>query len=950
MAKQHFYSRVPAAGSLYNGADGFDTFAQSEGLEQEFVQKELSAAYENKLGKRDAEAVRTETMPLVYSQGCMRSGEIVQSCISYFPKDYTGERSGYLCHSLILSEEDQQKIFFEKDKALLNPRMFKTGVGNMLKQQADAHYPEKVYTPVKAENPKALLKQYDAGMLKGFLFGLLSVLCAKGKTVYFRLPYEENEISEQALRFVNTIASVVPPQLRKNISFVTYVSEPTQYGHIKLKCISERFPEASLSKGIFVDFNADVVMGMPSQDVIDKAPVNFFYSLLGDTKTRDEFFLFMEQATAALPELNLTMKTLSDLVFLFGGTNGRFDQEKILPEDEDIASFLASYEKYRDALGEDLRRNGYRFLNRYVEKHIAIPRNVFTRLARLYPGEMPALKGLIMDVALQMIHTDVMRDRLFAFLQANYENEDKQTRARIAGDICQVFYGGFLQTQILDFFNQNFTRETEEIQGAIFDKLMLTIRTEDVQGKILAFVQNNYGVLTREQKERFYGEIFEFLPACNDLSAALISQVNCQMAQETEEYRAQIVAKFMELLAADYEKEEHLLMPLMCAEPGFCRELVQILAFGPWSDRPLYGEYIALLSGVETIEKTRQLVAILSDVPGKKTEALLGEAVDVLYATDVERTDIYRWFEAETILNTELKPICEALAVQIRKNVVEPAVVSRTGDIFDVTLRVDGPKVLKRYAAENPYLAESEQYAAVFDIVGMTDAIREGKAAAVLKELSALLQRGGDHSRLSAYIDDRLLDWEEQSLARAVLCQMCSNVLRTGAFISDELYPMAKEKCAPIMPKDILGWMKARAQDKSAKEAGEVILKVLVLACRTDKNLAKIVYRDRKGLRTYLWAMRKSYGKDMRPWLEEMLERAPTQLSAIIKEEVSAYKPEPLFAKIGKLNGVLADKLPFAPAKRSGKASERGERFSRSSAYSAKPAILDKIKEKLKKK
>ena len=347
---------------------------------------------------------------------------------------------------------------------------------------------------------------------------------------------------------------------------------------------------------------------------------------------------------------------------------------------------------------------------------------------------------------------------------------------------------------------------------------------------------------------------------------------------------------------------------------------------------------------METIEKTRQLVAILSDVPGKKTEALLGEAVDVLYATDVERTDIYRWFEVETILNTELKPICEALAVQIRKNVVEPAVVSRTGDIFDVTLRVDGPKVLKRYAAENPYLAESEQYAAVFDIVGMTDAIREGKAAAVLKELSALLQRGGDHSRLSAYIDDRLLDWEEQSLARAVLCQMCSNVLRTGAFISDELYPMAKEKCAPIMPKDILGWMKARAQDKSAKEAGEVILKVLVLACRTDKNLARIVYRDRKGLRTYLWAMRKSYGKDMRPWLEEMLERAPTQLSAIIKEEVSAYKPEPLLVRLG-----IQTKRPMF-AKRSGKASGRGERFSRSSASSAKPAILEKIKEKLRKK
>ncbi len=950
MAKQHFYSRVPALGSLYNGADGFDTFAQSEGLEQEFVQKELSAAYENKLGKRDAEAIRTETMPPVYSQGCMRSGEIVQSCVSYFPKDYTGERSGYLCHSLILSEEDQQKIFFEKDKALFNPRMFKTGVGNMLKHQADANYPEKVYTPVKAENPKTLLKQYDAGVLKGFLFGLLSVVCAKGKTVYFRLPYEEHEISEQALRFIGAIASVIPPQLRKNISFVTYVSEPTQYGHIKLKCISERFPEASLSKGIFVDFNADVVMGMPSQDVIDKAPVNFFYSLLGDTKTRDEFFLFLEQATGVLPELNLTMKTLSDLVFLFGGTNGRFDQEKILPEDEDVASFLASYEKYRDALSEDLRRNGYRFLGRYAEKHIAIPRNVFTRLARLYPGEMPGLKSLIMDVALEMIHTDVMREKLFAFLQANYENEDGVTRAKITGDLCQVFYGGFLQTQILDFFSQNFAQETEEIRQAVFDKLMLTIRTENIQSKILAFVQNNYSALTQAQKERFYGEIFEFLPACNSLTAALISQINCQMTQETEEYRGQIVAKLMELLAADYEKEAHLLMPLMCAEPGFCRELVQILAFGPWSDKPLYGEYIALLAGVETLEKTRRIVAILAQVPGEKTEALLSEAVDTLYATDVEKTDIYRWFEVEAILNAELMPVCEALAAQIRASVVEPAVVSRTGDIFDVTLRVDGPKVLKKYAAENPYLAESEQYAAVFDIVGMTDAIREGKAAPVLQEMGALLKRGGDHSRLSDYIDHRLLDWEEQSLARAVLCQMCSNVLRSGSFISEELYPKAKEKQTPMMPQDMMGKIKTKVKDQSAKEAGEVILKVLVLACRTDKYLARIVYRDRKGLRAFLWVMRKDYGRDMNGWLDDTLERAPAQLSAIIKEEMAAYKQEPLSARIGSLNGILAGKLPSVFAKRTGNTSERGERFSRGSGSYAKPSIFEKLKEKLKKK
>ena len=106
MAKQHFYSRVPARGSLYNRADGFDTFAHSQGLSREFIERELSAVYENKLTKQDGEAIRTGKMPAVYSQSCLKSGALVQSCVSYLPKDYTGERSAYLCHSLILSEEE----------------------------------------------------------------------------------------------------------------------------------------------------------------------------------------------------------------------------------------------------------------------------------------------------------------------------------------------------------------------------------------------------------------------------------------------------------------------------------------------------------------------------------------------------------------------------------------------------------------------------------------------------------------------------------------------------------------------------------------------------------------------------------------------------------------------------------------------------------------------------
>lgn len=75
---------------MYNRSDGFDTFAQSEGLEREFVERELAAVFENKLHKNDVALVRRDGMPPVYTQCCTKSGVLVQNCIRYLPLDYTG--------------------------------------------------------------------------------------------------------------------------------------------------------------------------------------------------------------------------------------------------------------------------------------------------------------------------------------------------------------------------------------------------------------------------------------------------------------------------------------------------------------------------------------------------------------------------------------------------------------------------------------------------------------------------------------------------------------------------------------------------------------------------------------------------------------------------------------------------------------------------------------------
>ena len=106
MAQQHFYSRVPARISIFNKTDGYDTFAASPALTRGFIEDELARVYDNKPTKGDALLIQSGKLPPVYCQYQASSGETIQSCMSFLTHDYTGERSSYLVHSLVLTEAE----------------------------------------------------------------------------------------------------------------------------------------------------------------------------------------------------------------------------------------------------------------------------------------------------------------------------------------------------------------------------------------------------------------------------------------------------------------------------------------------------------------------------------------------------------------------------------------------------------------------------------------------------------------------------------------------------------------------------------------------------------------------------------------------------------------------------------------------------------------------------
>ena len=108
MALQHFYSRIPARASMFNKSDSYDTFACSDGLTREFIGRELSIIDDYKPTAEETTLIRRTQLPPLYAQMAVKSGELVQSAISFLASDYTGERTSYMVHSLVFSEKEKK--------------------------------------------------------------------------------------------------------------------------------------------------------------------------------------------------------------------------------------------------------------------------------------------------------------------------------------------------------------------------------------------------------------------------------------------------------------------------------------------------------------------------------------------------------------------------------------------------------------------------------------------------------------------------------------------------------------------------------------------------------------------------------------------------------------------------------------------------------------------------
>lgn len=879
MAFQHFYSRVPARVSMYNKCDGFDTFAHSNGLTREFIERELLIVYQDKLSKTDMPFVRKGEIKPVYYQCCVKSGKLVQGCITYLPLDYTGERSAYFTHSLVFTDEEAKDLLVDTNKTIFNTKVFKTDISefNITSplSSPNNNYPEIDYITDPISSVQGLHKKYNQEVIKEFIGAILFSLCKKGKNVYFKLDVNDDVLSIEALKFISEITSILPYTLKQNLSFVSYLNDFTQYPTFKLKCVSSKCPEIYQERGVFFDFKIGLVTGLDLEEIrINKAVINFLYSLLDNNEMRIEFLKFVTKAIDSIPTLqNLNLKTLSDLVFLFCGSCGFFQEEQIIPDDESVLEFFTIYEKYRSILSEEYRMRTYKVLKRYPVHHVGIPKTIFAKITKLYPTDIKPAKRMAMDIVLELIHTDIMREKLFAFISNNYDNEDEETKKTINYDLCRVFYGGFMQPQILKFFSYNFANEPVETQDQIIEKLLLTIRTISIQQKIIEFIDVHYDRFTLSQRQNFYHTVFEMLPECDDLTISLVALVNKYGKQEQGELLQYIEQNLEKTLENDYRKKESLLLPILIKEEGLCANVAIKIIFTKWYQRKAFAQFIEILKQKDAVTKTEIILRIFELVPNMDKPVIDKILINFkgIYANNYNKTSLYDWLdiyeEIEKVMIEKESLILKA----IKNEEITNGIINSVNDVFDVKKRSDGLEILREFAKENRKVRESNNYQFISKYVDMIGNIQIDEFEKAFNIYDTLSNNKQLRINMANHISTCVIDRKKQTLVETMYFDICVNHLKEDKVALDKIYVQYKE----IYKRQYHATHGAKANPKKAIEEAsgntmKLIFDCCYTICKTSKQLNNIICSSDSKLRSCVQDFVSNYGSKTKKWVHSV--------------------------------------------------------------------------------
>ncbi len=797
MAKQHFYSRVPARMSLFNRMDGYDTFAYSSNIKREFIENDLAKVYSNAPTKSDSELISKGELPPFYSQFVSKeTNELVQSAFSYITSDYTGERSSYLVHSLILSDKEKEEHLFSFDNLPFNKASLKTDLKDFNLTSIDTE-PYRDYKEINVPAKKAgeigdIADKYDTGMLKRLIYALLGVSCGKTKALFLSLHGNLKTFSSDSLDFINRITLIFPYHLRSEMSFVTYVPDATKFTSFKIRCIPDNYPPIPTAKGVTIKLDAKDFDGLSDDNVAANGiVVDFFYNLIKNDKIRKDFIEFCDYAVNNNESFRKpSFKNITELVMLFRVLSGYFEEKNVLPNDDRVYDFISIYDKYKDSILDKYRDNSTQCLLRYSESQIAIPKNVFSKISNTYLTETAISKATVMKVCLNLIHTDAMRDKLFNFIKANYAFESKETQKEITDSLARVYYGGFLQSNILNFFSEIFENEPEDCRENILEKLLLTIRTPNIQNSVLEFIKRFYPIFTESEKNKFYKTFYEMLPDGDNLTKALCGIVDTFAEDERKSELTKNIVKVINLAKSDNNDK---LISAFVSECGFCESVAIKEILNENSSENSVEAFINAINKKEPIKRIDticEIFDVLPDLSDNIKDKLYGKMADSFVVTP--KNSVFEFVSAYDKLELLINKNDSEFIRKIQNGVLIPAIENTFATAFDFKRFPDGLVQISELAKTRDYLSNCKQYKNVKLYFDIKNAIINGDGSAAFStaiNLSESNCKVGASVILSKELSD--IDKTDENL---LIFGSIINFLKTGDIVFSESSNDLKER------------------------------------------------------------------------------------------------------------------------------------------------------------
>lgn len=768
MAKQHLYAKVPAKLSLYKKELSYDTFAVSKGINELYIKDNILKLCEyNKNYKytdTEKQLILEDRMPPVY-MSCFskKTGELIQSCVSFLPEDFTGEAHGHFAHSLVLSDAETEHLITSPDAALFSPSNFARGFDDVadISVNSDApsvEYPEHDYLPESVGEVSTVKTEYDPHLIHDLIYALLVTTSGKGsKSIYVDIDSSIDLYSQKSIELINKLLSVFPHHIKRRVSVISFSASARKSNmtFFNVKFVYGLEQQCSLinkSNSFIFDFKHNTVIGVKEEDPAYKkmkSDVDFLYNLLANEPKRLDFIRF---ACRMMPKAqDYKFESLSSIILLYNKiTNTEADDFAILPDDSALYDLLCAYEKFKQYLSVEERCCVLGSLSRYSQSKKVIPANIFGKLQKIYPSDTKECRATVMEPILTLIHTDIMRDKLFQFIRKNYITETKEARRVIMENLTRVFYGQFLQTQLLSFFDESFSEEDEDVKENILKKLMASIRSEQIQDQILAFLDNHYSNMSAILRSIVRATMLEELPEADKLSQKIINFLEEHITDdEPQTQRSTVRSVFLRIEKADAVGD---------------RRLIDLIFKDPYNLRPMSTQLLAViildlknvkvfeyllynmllgksLDGV--IDSISVLCGNYTEMPDEVVKALENGLLRLVEANRKKR-NLFDYIALDIMMKKVTAQLSSELANKLYDDLylaaIKPIITEKLHEAFRHHLREDCLSYVTEYISLNADYSSAPEFTVIVMTNNLYSQMKNHNAPGAIKQLASLIK------------------------------------------------------------------------------------------------------------------------------------------------------------------------------------------------------------------